>query len=234
MKSIKKTVGKITAVRELSKTSREVTITLEQPIGFIAGHFVNVFMEINGAQVRRAYSISSSDTVQDTISLSIRLNPTGTMSKEFWKDGIVGRQVSIMGALGLNDALKFTKPNAYLFAFGVGAGVVKSIADHLVRADHVPCIRIMTGSRAADEILHKDFFDSLSSTFSGVQTSYVVSNTSDDPALKRGYIQDHIAGFDFSNSDIYVCGQEAACQDLVNKIKDSGAPNSTFFIEGFH
>ena len=44
MKPIKKFSGIITAVTDLSPTAREVTIQPSEPIDFVAGSFVNVFI----------------------------------------------------------------------------------------------------------------------------------------------------------------------------------------------
>lgn len=232
--TIQKIKGVITDVKELSPTAKEIAITLEKSMEFIAGSFVNVFMEIEGVKIRRAYSISSSDTDTQTIRVSVRLNPTGTISPLFWKNDMIGTQIEIMGPLGLNTADKMTHETAYLFGFGIGAGVIKSIAEYLSRKDSVKRIVIMTGNRSDEELLHKDYFDTLSSTNTKVSARYAVTAPSPNPTLLFGYIQNHINDFDFSHSDVYVCGQEAACEELVSKVKDRNPIDCSFFVEGFH
>lgn len=232
--NIKKLTGTITNIIDLSKTAKEVQIKLSESAGFIPGSFLNVFLNINGEKVRRAYSISSSSKDQNNISFTIRLSPEGTMSPLFWKKDMIGENLELMGPLGLNTVDKMIKPNIYLFAFGIGIGVVKSIADYFINQKKVDSVTIVTGSRSVDEILYKEYFDNLRNKNSNVLVSNVVSQAVEGQNILRGYIQDHIGGFNFDNSSVYVCGQEKACNDLVEKIKTTNPVGCEFFIEGFH
>lgn len=232
--NIKKTFGTIKSVTNLSATAKEILIDLDTPLNFIAGGFVNVFMDIAGEKTRRAYSISSSDDEQQSISIAVRLSPEGKMSPLFWKNNLVGEKLELMGPLGLNTAEKMHHKKVYLFAFGIGAGVVKSLADHFSNSDQAREIVIMTGSRSEEEILYKNYFDALATKNKNVKVAYIISKPNETSLLQKGYIQDNIKGFDFNKSDVYVCGQEAACHELVQKIKDTDPADCDFFIEGFH
>ena len=138
-----------------------------------------------------------------------------------------------MGPLGLNTADKMHSPRAYLFAYGVGAGVVKSVLDHIIKKGTAEKVVVMTGSRSEDEILHRDYFDTMAQEHSIIEVRHVISKPA--PAgFREGYIQEHLDGIDFNNADIYACGQEAACNSLVEKIKAQNPENCHFFIEAFH
>ncbi len=232
--NIKKIQGTIIATTDLSDTAKEITIRLSEPLACIAGSFVNIFMIIDGQKVRRAYSITSIDTTQGTIAISVRHTLHGVMSPRFWDRDIIGTTVEIMGPLGLNTVDKMIRPKAFLFAFGIGAGVVKSIATHLSQQKNMSAITIMTGNRHKDDIIYKEYFDQLSHTLPFVSTTYISSKVDEDSPYKKGYIQDHIDHLDFDHSDIYVCGQEIACNELVAEIKKKNPIDCDFFIEGFH
>ncbi len=232
--NIKNVTGEIVNIIDISKTAKEIKIKLSEPIDFISGSFVNLFMDIDGEKVRRAYSISSPESIKDSITLTIRLSPNGTMSKFFWSNEMLGRHVSLMGPLGLNTVDKMHSNKVFLFAFGVGGGVVKSIADYFVNIRKVEKLTIMTGSRSEDEMLYKDYFNGLASNSNNVLVRHVVSKVNEGSSVLKGYIQDHIDDLDFNDADVYVCGQEVACNDLVNKVKSKDPQNCNFFIEGFH
>lgn len=231
---IKKFKGEITNIIDLSATAKEVHLTLSEPIDFFSGSFVNVFIDINDEKVRRAYSISSSSSMHDKITLSVRLSPTGLVTPLFWNKDMIGKTVELMGPMGLNIVDKMKNDKIYLFAFGIGAGVVKSIADYFSNIKKVEKVTIITGSRSEDEILYKEYFNDLAKNSNNISVMHVVSKLPEDSTIPRGYIQDHIDGFDFNNSDVYVCGQEKACNDLVQKIKLINPSYCSFFIEGFH
>ncbi len=231
---IQKLTGVISRITDLSKTAKEVHIDLPQPLPFDPGSFVNVFMDINGEKVRRAYSIASSNREQNRIALAIRLTPNGKMTPLFWDVNLTGAPVELMGPLGLNTADKMQRKKIFLFGYGIGAGVVKSLADHFSQQPDIEKLVIMTGSRHEEDILYKYYFDDLAKASSRIQTFYTVSQPQSETGLKKGYIQDHLSEFDFNNADVYVCGQEAACLSLVETVKIKNPINCGFFVEGFH
>lgn len=231
---IKKLVGTISKITNLTETSKEVEFSLPEDLDFIPGSFVNFFMDINGEKTRRAYSIASSYKDQKNVAVSIRLSPGGKMTPLFWQSDLTGKEIELMGPLGLNTADKMNSPKIYLFAFGIGAGVVKSLADYFVNKKDVEKIIILTGSRFENEIIYKDYFDSLVKDFKNVSVDYVISRPTENSTFKKGYIQNYLGDFDFNNSDVYVCGQDSACNELIEKVKASNPNNCQFFIEGFH
>ncbi len=233
MNPIKQVMGTVTKVRDLSPTAREYTITPDQPLHFIAGAFVNIFVPHEGSIIRRAFSMSSSDRDESSFTLSIRLSPDGELTPLLWNKDFTGTKIQAMGPLGLNTADKMHAKKIYLFGFGVGAGVVKSIADHITSLPNTETLTIVTGNRSVDEILHKDYFDTLATTDTRVSVKYVVSDKTQS-LYPVGYIQDHIQGYDFSNADVYMCGQKSACTALETAIVNTQPKNCTFFIEAFH
>lgn len=231
---IKKITGEIFKVIDLSSTAKEVHVHLSENIDFLPGSFLNVFLNIDGEIIRRAYSISSSELEHNNITFTIRLSPNGIMTPYIWNNNIIGKKVDIMGPLGLNTVDKMNHKKIYLFAFGVGVGVVKSIADHFSNYKKVDQLTIITGSRSEDEILYKEYFESLSKKHSNVSILNVVSQVNEGSTIPKGYIQDYISDFDFNNSDVYVCGQEKACNDLVGKVNILNPVDCSLFVEGFH
>ena len=233
MASIKQLEGTITQITDLSPTAREYTIVPCEPFSFTAGAFVNTFFEHNNTTIRRAFSLSSSDKNDSSFTLSIRLSPKGVLTPLLWEKEFVNTNIRIMGPLGLNTVDKITAQNIFLFGFGIGAGVVKSLADHIATRTDLLNLTIVTGNRSVAEILYKDYFDTLASTHPNVIVSYVVSDTNQS-LYKTGYIQDHIQSYNFNNADVYMCGQTIACTTLQKTIEELQPKNCRFFVEDFH
>ncbi len=232
--NIKKVTGQITKVVDLSKTTKEVYVKLSEPVEFLPGGFFNVFLDINGEVVRKAFSISSSVNDNELITFTIRLSPQGTLTPYLWSHDILGTRIELMGPLGLNTVDKMHHEKIYLFAFGVGVGVVKSIADYFSNIKKVKSLTVITGSRSEEEILYKEYFASLAENSENISILNVVSNREEGSTVPKGYIQDYIDNFDFNESDVYVCGQEKACSDLVAKVSFMNPKDCSFFIESFH
>ncbi len=228
-----KSSGTITRVTPLSPTAKEVTISLESLFECPPGSFINLFISIEGETLRRAYSVVSANVEQKTITIAVRLTPTGKVTPQFWKDSILGNSVTVMGPFGSNTGDKLSKPNLFLFGFGIGAGVIKSIAAYAIDNPVVEKIVIVTGSRAEDDIIYKEYFELLAKN-PKVTATYVVSNPIAQDYAWKGYIQDHVSTLDFSDADIYMCGQVKACDALQEKIGTHNPHNCSFFVEAFH
>jgi ring-1,2-phenylacetyl-CoA epoxidase subunit PaaE len=229
-----KTDAVITALTDLTPTARAVTFKTITPFTFHAGSFVNVFIEVNGEMLRRAYSISANDVVTGEFTISVRRTIDGKMSPLFWDESTIGKTISIMGPLGVNTVDKFTHPTVYLCAYGVGGGVIKAVLEHVLTEPRVSKIVLMTGSRTQDEILYRDYFNELAVVDNRLTVEHIISDKTEISTYKKGYIQDFVSRYDFSNSDVFVCGQEAACNGLVEAVKATNPTDVTFYVEGFH
>lgn len=230
--SITRYTTTIANIVDLTPTAKELRIDLPSPMEFEAGSFANVFMDINGTKVRRAYSISSDPGDTHSITLAVRLSPEGTMTPLFWNKDMIGTPIELMGPLGLNTTDKMTHNKIYLCGFGIGAGVVKSVAHKLLQDGKE--VTILIGSRTEEDIVYKEFFDSLAKTHTNVQVMHVLSKAPEKSTYKKGYLQHHVGGFDFNNADVYICGQESACNELRAAILTHNPTDCAFFIEGFH
>lgn len=228
-----KTKGKIIGITELSESAREIHIKMRDELDIVAGCFINIFLEIDGKKLRRAYSISSDPKEKINITLSIRKNNSGTVSPIFWKNDIIGTEFEIMGPLGLNTADKISHTKLFLVGFGIGVSVIKSILHNALVNNKVEEIHILTGSSNEKEVLYKELFTrDFHKKIKSVK--HVISNPFNEKYHYFGFIQNHISQYNFSDSDIYICGMEQACEDLTKNIQSRGFKNMTFFIEGFH
>lgn len=227
------TKAKIVEVIDLSPTSRELIIVPEKSFDFIPGMFVNIFIEHGGKKIRRAYSISSDPAQKENFSISARLLPGGEMSPIFWADDIAHREITVMGPMGFNTIEKITKDRVFLFAFGIGASVIKSIAHELSKRENIQELFIMTGNRNESEMIYKDFFDSLAREHKNVVVRHVLSRPENLEYEFTGHVPDFLADLDFSNSSVYACGSTKACESLKEKIESMNPANVDIVVEAF-
>ncbi|MDQ5928011.1 MAG: ring,2-phenylacetyl-CoA epoxidase subunit PaaE [Patescibacteria group bacterium] len=232
---IKKLTATITSFRDLSPTAREITIELPEDLNFTAGAFVNTFFDVNGETIRRAYSISSDDSNQRAITLSIRKVPEGKAAGFFWKSDIIGSTLSIMGPLGINTADKLTKRRLFLFGFGIGVSVIMAMLRHALKQNTIDEIVVMTGSRNEIESIYLDELTALSQSKKNMTFRRVLSRPeyTDASSFETGFIQDHISDFAFDDADVYICGHKAACDSLTETIQKTHPNEYVFHVEAF-
>ncbi|MCR4274921.1 MAG: hypothetical protein NUW02_02630 [Candidatus Campbellbacteria bacterium] len=117
----------------------------------------------------------------------------------------------------------------------MGVSVIKALTHHLAKDSPLREIVIVTGSRDENDVLYKEFFEDVAQKNTNVSYTYTISRPSEHTPLKHtGHIQDHIKNLQFDISDVYVCGQEKACNDLVEKIQMTKPEDCVFFVEAFH
>lgn len=231
--TIQRMTARIEEITDLSPTAREVTLRLPEPLHFIPGAFVNVFMDHAGTRMRRAYSISSDEDIHDRITLSIRKGSEGGMSERFWDKGIEQVSLDIMGPLGLNTADKITGTKVFLFGFGIGVSVIKGLLPHLLRREDITQITVMTGSRNETELLYKDFFEAAASSDSRLNVSMVLSQPLDPAYPLKGHLQDYVNGLNVSDGSVYICGSKEATESLKAAILSTGHKPREFLLEAF-
>lgn len=233
--AIKKIGGRIAGVADLSPTAREVWVALDGDLPFDPGAFVNVFAEVGGETLRRAYTISSDGADPREIALTVRKVTGGRLSPIFWAPDAVGRAVEIMGPLGKNTASRMRGRKVRLFGFGVGVSAVKAMAHRFAGDPRCEDLAIATGSRAEDEVLYRDFFLRLRAARPDAvrEPRFVVSAPADAAYPRRGHLQDHLDGIDFDGADVLVCGQRAACDALVAAIESRAPRDLNLLVESF-
>jgi|JI6StandDraft_1071083.scaffolds.fasta_scaffold30784_3 NAD(P)H-flavin reductase len=225
--------GKIKKIVDLSPTAREVTFSLDKPIDFKPGSFVNLFTTVDGAKVRRAYSLSSDPKEKQEISLSIRKAKAGIVSPIFWDSTIHEQEFSIMGPLGVNTSDKMTHERIFLFAYGIGISVIKSILFDVLERDHIKEVVLVTGNRSDTELLYREYLDSLANEYPKLTLRYVLSESADSAYPYQGYIQDNIDDLDFAHSDVYICGPTRACESLIETIEKKHPVDTSIHVEKF-
>lgn len=227
------TKAKILSAINLSPTAREISVIPETPLDFIPGMFVNIFIEHEGKTLRRAYSISSDPQQKEVFTVSARLLLGGEMSPIFWSDDIVGKEIKVMGPMGFNTLEKITKKKVYLFAFGIGAGVIKSIAHGLLQRPELEELHIVTGNRDEEELLYRDVFKNLAKEDARVDVMNVLSKPKDPDYGPKGHVPDFVGDLDLSNASIYACGSTKACESLKEKIENGPHKNYDLILEAF-
>lgn len=228
-------MGEVTSIIDLTYNSREIRLKLKNEMEFLPGSFVNIFTDINGEKIRRAYSISSDRRDKNNITISVKSKNDGLMSQIFWDKNILGRQFDIMGPLGINTSDKINKNKVYFFAFGIGVSVIKSILEDLVTRKNIKEVFVISGSFNEEDIIYKDFFEKMREEYSQIKdVRFVLSNPEENDYQFKGYIQQNIDDYDFNNSDVYICGQEIACKQLILEIEKKKPKNINFLVESFH
>jgi len=215
-------------IKDITKeTSDAISIAFEIPselsetFKFQAGQYLTLKADINGEDVRRAYSISSAPH-ENEWKVAIKKVENGKFSN-FAQTLSVGDTLEVMSPSG-NFTVKSTDSKNYvLFAAGSGITPMISIAKYILKANDSNSVTLFYGNKSATETIYKNELDALANANSNFNLHYLYSreNASDDTlngrieASKLSNLYDKFLA-SLTINDIYSCGPEG----MITAIKD--------------
>lgn len=192
---------------------------------FSAGKYLTVFATVEGMNITRAYSISSSpkDALNDKYELTIKLVEGGLMSRYILDNWDIGTKVEVSAPEGhfdyqpLRDARK-----VICIAGGSGITPFISMANAIADGDEDFEMTLLYGSRNKDAILFKDELDMIADKCEKVKVVHVLSDKDTDisgDGFESGFItSDLIKKYAPENAEysIFICGPQQM-YDFLNK-----------------
>lgn len=133
-----------------------------------AGQYLTLRFHIDGEEVRRAYSMSSSP-LEGHLAVTVKRVAGGRVSNHINDALQAGDTVEVMPPQGkFNTPLDEGQRKSYYF-FGAGSGITPllSLAKTIVEAEPQSSVFLLYGSRHEDQIIFKEELDLLSKRYEG-------------------------------------------------------------------
>lgn len=193
---------------------------------FLAGQYIDLYAEIDGRKVNRAYSISSSpkDARDGFYELTLKYVQGGLVSRyvlDNWKEG---DEVELSGPAGnfYYTALRDAK-TVLCLAGGSGITPFLSLANAIVDGDEDFRMVLLYGSRTEKDILYKDEFDRLAQD-ERIQVIHVLSDE-EKAGFEHGFINaDLIRKYapEGEPYSVFICGPQAMYRFVDKEIEKLG------------
>jgi ferredoxin-NADP reductase len=169
--------AKVIAVRR--QTPRSVTVTLRANdawLGFRAGQFVRVGVEIDGVRRTRTYSPATSEHRSDgLLELTVTAHPDGLVSRHLHTELALGEILHLGTAQG-EFLLPADRPERLVLISG-GSGItpVMSMLRTLCDEGHEGEIAFLHYARTASDALYRAEVDTLAARHPGIRTRYIAT-----------------------------------------------------------
>jgi ring-1,2-phenylacetyl-CoA epoxidase subunit PaaE len=126
------------------------------------GQFVSVFNEINGEEVSRSYSFSSSSFLKESPALTIKKMPEGLVSNFLADNLAVGDQLEISQPSGrFTTTYNTTKRHLLMIAGGSGITPIFSILKTVLHEEQESRVTLYYANRNSESIIFKDQLNEL-------------------------------------------------------------------------
>ncbi|WP_420320965.1 FAD-binding oxidoreductase [Flagellimonas sp.] len=235
---------KISSVDAL--TPNAVALTFEIPdnlkdiFSFKAGQYITLKQNVNGEEVRRAYSISSAPS-SGKITIGIKKVPNGTFSVYANETIKAGDVIDVMSPEGRfvfeNDS---TPKNIAAFAAGSGITPIMSIAETVLESHADNIFVLVFGNQSLQETMYLLAIQELQNKYTNrFFVRYIYSRSQEENAL-FGRIETSTVNFiiknKFKETDFdafYLCGPEEMINTVSDTLKNNGVSEDKILFELF-
>ncbi|HEU4362712.1 MAG TPA: ferredoxin--NADP reductase [Mycobacterium sp.] len=221
------------------ETADAITLLLEpvsgRPVPFCAGQYLTHCFEIDGATVKRAYSISVAEGNQPAC--TIKAIEGGVTSRFVAEHVEVGYQYTVIGPSG--DFLLPAEASAPLAFLAAGSGItpVMALIGTALQANPDRVIELVYASRRQADIIFAARLAELEGKHSGFTITHVLSRPDRDWAGRRGRLDGEQAAKLLQaqpGAEVYLCGPEDLMAETAGALVADGFPAGRIHQERFY
>lgn len=234
----------VNEVRTLTSNSVAITFSIPEELSdvfqFSAGQYITLKHSINGEEVRRAYSISSSPDQKD-ITIGVKRVENGTFSVYANSEIKVGDVLEVMPPEGRFIYIpNGTFDNICAFAAGSGITPIMSIAKTVLQSNPKSTFLLVYGNKNQDETMFYEELSNMMTEFNGrLEIQFVTSRENKANGLfgridksNSNYIIKNTANFEKYTS-FYLCGPEGMINVVSDVLQAQGISEEAIYHELF-
>lgn len=232
----------------VKETEDAVTIQFKQPlfrkIKYTPGQFLTVLLDIDGKKVRRAYSMSSTPTLDSHVGITVKRVEGGLVSNYLNDKVKKGDSIEVMKPLG-NFTLetdKGNKRNIVLIGGGSGITPLMSILKSVLYFEPESAVSLIYANSNEDSIIFKAKLEELKDKFG--DRLNIVHILSKPKQMHNGYsgrlddammanicnLLPKVEGID---TEYFICGPEGMMDAAKAGLKLAKVPKSRIYTESF-
>ncbi len=166
--------------------SFDIPDDLRSKFNYKHGQYLTLRFNLNGQEVRRAYSFSSSPLVDNVPTVTVKRVDGGLVSNHINDNIKAGDTIEIMSPKGrFTSKLDLNQQkNYYLFGGGSGITPLMSILKSVLEQEPKSSVYLLYGNRDLESVIFKDDLDKLQTRYAGqIHVEYALDNP---PKQKEG------------------------------------------------
>ncbi len=212
----------------------------EKPVMFFfkPGQFVTLELEIEGEQVFRSYTISSSPSVPYSFSITVKRVPGGQVSNWLHDNLEEGAMLAVHGPVGQFNSIDFPAEKVLFLSGGVGITPVMSMARWAYDTNMDTDMVFVHSARTPSDIIFHRELDNMSSRVANFQLHLICERQGSGQAWHgyRGFLDltklEMIAP-DFLEREVFCCGPTPYMNAVRKLLEEQGFDMSRYHEESF-
>ncbi|MFD0863100.1 2Fe-2S iron-sulfur cluster-binding protein [Sungkyunkwania multivorans] len=220
--------------------SFDVPAELKDTFQFEAGQYITIKKEIDGEELRRAYSICEAPQ-NENLKVAIKEMPNGTFSKFANQSLQEGTVLEVMPPEGRFTFIpNGTVKNIAAFAAGSGITPILGIAKTVLQNDVENTFTLVYGNRSLEDTIFRDELLELKEKYTERFNLYFVYSQSDEDDALFGRIDRSIVNLITKNKHkdtafdaFYLCGPQAMIETVSDTLVENGIDKTKILFELF-
>jgi len=235
------TTVKVVDIIEETHDCKTFRLVGEEPLMFSykPGQFVTFLLDIDGREVKRSYSMSSSPSRPHLLEITIKRVPGGLVSNWFCDHIKLGDRLTIKGPAGKFTCFDF--PAGKMLFIGAGSGITpllsmsRWIADTASDVD----VKLVASFKSPTDIIFRKEFELLAARHRGFQVAVTVTSGwhgTDTWTGFRGRIgaeMINILAPDIKERHVFLCGPEPFAEAVKSILRNLDFDMANFHTESF-
>jgi ring-1,2-phenylacetyl-CoA epoxidase subunit PaaE len=236
-------------VKEIvNETKDTISIVFEHPregkIQYKSGQFLTLIANINGKDVRRAYSLCSSPFVDQDLAVSVKRVDDGILSNWLPNNLKPGQTLKVMEPMGqfVTEFRRENKRHLIMFAGGSGITPMMSIIKSIINQEPESICSLIYCNRDVDSIIFRSTLDRLQTEDEGrLHVIHVLDNAPmnwkglsgllNHDMLKKLF--ERIPDWGIERSTYLMCGPEGMMKNVETLLAQQQIPEDKIFKESF-
>jgi ferredoxin-NADP reductase len=213
----------------------------EQPVMFFfkPGQFVTLELEINGEQIFRSYTISSSPSVPYSFSITVKRAPGGLVSNWLHDNMVEGTELAVHGPVGQFNCMDFPADKVLMLSGGVGITPLMSMVRWYFDTNAAVDVEFIHSARSPKDIIYHRELEHIFSRIPEFKL-HIVCEHSDKLGEAwfgfRGYLNQamlELMAPDFMEREVYCCGPTPYMNAVKKLLMHNGFDMSRYHEESF-
>jgi CDP-4-dehydro-6-deoxyglucose reductase len=219
--------GIIASLRKLTHDILEVTVTLEQPVQYLAGQYARIALpDVGGMEdVERNYSFAGWSGGGETVSpvFHVRHVPGGRFTDWLFAADRTGTPLTVTAPFGDFQYHESNRPLLFL-AGGSGFAPIKALLEELKASGLVRAVTLLFGAREERDLYGQEIVREMAAQWPASFAFHpILSNEADGSAWQglRGFVTRHLESLapDLAEHDVYMCGPPAMLDAVIAHVQ---------------
>jgi ferredoxin-NADP reductase len=232
---------KVVGIIEETHDAKTFCLAGEMPLLFSyrPGQFITFILNINGQEVKRSYSMSSSPSRPHLLEVTIKRVPGGLVSNWFCDQVKLGDSLTVKGPSGKFTC--FNYPSRKMLLIGAGSGITPVVSMSRWIADTASDVdvKLLASFKSPSDIIFRKEFELWAARNRNFQVAITLTSNWHGTDFWTGFtgrISEHMLNVfvpDLHDRHLFMCGPEPFSDGVKKLLRDTGFNLANLHTESF-